>query len=247
MKTKIFLSLILTAVTIISTSAQVTGTSTLTPGAPNLSPAGPGFNNVFGPMFNNQFGTNVVPANFGTGLTALQNDIQQLLPVLANFNDSVDFSALSAATQSSATNTSGSTAPVPVSGQNLSTRTSADFSTLMSRDVSARTAGAPSGSLSTAITAPSQTAIAPSPTGVNNPFGLAPGFGGPITTNAFGTAVTARDVVRDLIVLQNDLERLLPVLVTLNGSGLPPGFTNMVGSINNSSSSAISTALTTGR
>lgn len=247
MKTKIFLSVVLASITTVSGSAQVTGTSTLTPGAPNLSPAAPGFNNIFGPMFNNQFGTNVVPANFGTGLATLQNDIQQLLPLLANFNDSVDFSALSAALQSS-TNASGSTAPVPVSGQNLSTRTSADFSTLLSRDVSTRTAGAPAnGSFSTAITGPSQTAIVPSPTGVNNPFGLAPGFGGPITTNAFGTAVTARDVVRDLIVLQNDLERLLPVLVTLNGSGLPPGFTNMVGSINNSSSSAINSALTTGR
>jgi hypothetical protein len=48
-------------------------------------------------------------------------------------------------------------------------------------------------------------------------------------TNAFGATVTVRDVVRDLIVLQNDLERLLPVLVTLNGSSLPVGFTNTIG------------------
>ncbi len=224
-------------VTSLSALAQVTGTSTLTPGVPNLSPATPGFNNVFGPMFNRS-GTNAVPANFGTGLATLQNDIQQLLPLLANFNDAVDFAALNNALQPSATNGPGSsTTPAPVSGQNLSTRTSADFSTLLSSDVSTRTA----------ITTPTQPAVVPSPTGVNNPFGLAPGFGGPITTNAFGTAVTARDVVRDLIVLQNDLERLLPVLVTLNASGLPPGFTNMVGSLNNSSSTAISTALTTGR
>jgi hypothetical protein len=191
-------------------------------------------------MFNNQLGTNVVPANFGTGLASLQNDIQQLLPLLANFNDTVDFSALGAL-RSSTTNATGSTAPVPVSGQNLSTRTSSDFSTLLSRDVSTRLAGTPpNGSF--------QTAIVPTPTGVNNPLGLAPGFGGPVTTNAFGTAVTARDVVRDLIVLQNDLERLLPVLVTLNGSSLPPGFTNMVGSLNTSSASGANTALSaTGR
>lgn len=204
----------------------------ITPGAANISPVAPGFNNIFAPMFNNQLGTNVVPQNFGIGLAALQNDIQQLLPLLANFNDTVDFSALGAAPS---TNASGSTAPVSVSGQNLSTRTSSDFSTLLSRDVSARVAGTiPNGSSQTAIGAVNnnQTAIIPSPTGVNNPFGLAPGFGGPVTTNAFGTAVTARDVVRDLIVLQNDLERLLPVLVTLNNSSLPPGFTNMVGSLN---------------
>jgi hypothetical protein len=248
MKTKLFLSLALTLLTGFSVVAPSLRTSNLSPGAPNVSPVSPGFNNVFGPMFNSQFGTNVVPPNFGNGLTSLQNDIQQLLPLLANFNDSVDFSALSSAVQSTANNATGSTAPVPVSGQNLSTRTSTDFSTLLSRDVSSRPAGtAPNGSISTAINAPSQTAIVPSPTGVNNAFGLAPGFGGPITTNAFGTAVTARDVVRDLIVLQNDLERLLPVLVTLNGSSLPPGFTNMVGSVNQSSSSAINTALTAGR
>ena len=236
MKTKLFLSVALTCIATISALAQNTGTSTLTPGMPNLSPATPGFNNIFGPMFNNQFGTNVVPANFETSLAALQNNIQQLLPLLANFNDAVDFSSLSASLQAFPTNGTGSTAPAPVSGQNLSTRTANDFSTLLSRDVSTRPAGTPpNGTFSTAITTPTQPALVPSPTGVSNPSGLAPGFSGTITTNAFGTAVTARDVVRDLIVLQNDLERLLPVLVTLNGSGLPAGFTNMVGSINNSS------------
>jgi len=231
----ISLSIVLTLASL-SASAQVSSTSPLTPGTPNISPVAPGFDNAFGPIFNNQFGTNVVPINFGTGLASLQNDIQQLLPLLANFNDAIDFSTPSA----SANNGTGSTTPVPVSGQNLSSRASSDFSTLLSRDISTRTAIAPpNGSLSTAITGPGQTAIVPSPTGVNNPFGLAPGFGGPVTTNAFGTAVTTRDVVRDLIVLQNDLERLLPVLVTLNGSSLPLGFTNMVGSLNNSSSTAI--------
>jgi hypothetical protein len=241
MKTMISLLIVLAA---LSLRAQVVPTTPMTPGAPNLSPVPPGFNNTFGSMFN-QFGTNAVPANFGTGLTALQSNIQQLLPLLANFNDTVDFSAIGAAP--SATNATGSTAPVPVSGQNLSARNSTDFSTLLSQDVSARPAGTPAnGSLSTAISGPGQTAIVPSPTGVNNRFGLAPGFGGPVTTNAFGTAVTARDVVRDLIVLQNDLERLLPVLVTLNGSSLPAGFTNMVGSLN-TSSTANGTVSLTGR
>jgi hypothetical protein len=146
---------------------------------------------------------------------------------------------------------------VPVSGQNFSTRTSTDFSTLSSQSLAAPvTPGQVNGAtFSTAISGPPQTAITPitpqtaivpSPTGVSNPLGLAPGFGGPVTTNAFGTVVTVRDVVRDLIVLQNDLERLLPVLVTLNGSSLPSGFTNMVGSLNNSSI-ATSTVSSTGR
>jgi hypothetical protein len=217
-----------------SASAQFATSSALTPGAP----ATPGFNNVFGSVFS----TNAVPANLNTGLAALQNDIQQLLPVLANFNDTAALSALLNALQTSSTG--GASVPVPLSGQNLSTRTSTDFSTLLSQDVSARVAGTPpNGSFSTAIGAPTQPAITPSPTGVNNPFGLAPGFSGPVATNAFGTPVTARDVIRDLVVLQNDLERLLPVLVTLNGSSLPAGFTNMMGSTINAHSLGFNTAL----
>jgi hypothetical protein len=231
----------------VSASAQLAPSSSLNAGASNFSPVAPGFDNVFGTFFRS---TNVVPANLNTGLAALQNDIQQLLPALANFNDNAALSALIGALQSSATvPTGGASVPVPLSGQNLSTRTSSDFSTLLSQDVSARVGGTPpNGSFSTAIGAPTQPALTPSPTGVNNRFGLAPGFGGPVT-NAFGTVVTAQNVIRDLIVLQNDLERLLPVLVTLNGSSLPAGFTNTVGSVNNSSSSlGLATALNpTGR
>jgi hypothetical protein len=228
-----------------SASAQFATSSALSPGAGNLSPVTPGFNNVFGSVFT----TNAVPANLNTGLAALQNDIQQLLPVLANFNDTAALSALLSTLQASTTG--GASVPVPLSGQNLSTRTSSDFSTLLSQNVSANVAGSTAvttagGSFSTAIGGPTQPAL--TPTGVSNPLGLAPGFGGPVTTNAFGTPVTARDVVRDLIVLQNDLERLLPVLVTLNGSSLPAGFTNMVGSTISAPSLGFNTALSaTGR
>jgi hypothetical protein len=98
MKTKIFLSIVLTILTALSASAQVVPTTALTPGGPNLSPVAPGFNNNFGPLFN-RFGTNALPTSLDTGLAALQNNIQQLLPVLANFNDTVAFSAVSAALQ----------------------------------------------------------------------------------------------------------------------------------------------------
>jgi hypothetical protein len=234
---KTFFSLTLATITGFPALAQFSTSSALSPTAPVT----PGFNNVFGSVFS----TNAVPANLNTGLAALQNDIQQLLPVLANFNDTAALSALLAAVQSSTTG--GATVPVPLSGQNLSTRTSSDFSTLSSQNVSTPVAGTTAGgSFSTAIGAPTQPAL--TPTGINNPLGLAPGFGGPVTTNAFGTAVTARDVIRDLIVLQNDLERLLPVLVTLNGSSLPAGFTNMMGSTINAPSLGFNTALTaTGR
>jgi hypothetical protein len=243
MKTKLFLLTALTIATIPASAQQMTGNS-VSPGASNLSPVFPGFDNVFSSVLRS---TNVVPTSLNTGMAALQNDIQQILPLLANFNDNVAFPALHVALVSSTTG--GASVPVPVSGQNLSTRTSTDFSTLASQNASTTPASTPvGGTFSTAISAPSQTAIVPTPTGVNNPLGLQPGFGGPVVaTNAFGTPVTANDVVRDLVVLQNDLERLLPVLVTLNGSSLPPGFTNAVGSLNTSLSSAINTAQATGR
>jgi hypothetical protein len=212
----------------LSASAQFAATSPLTSGAP-------GFENVFGSFFRS---TNVVPPNLNTGLAALQNDVQQLLPVLADFNDTTALSALVAALQASTTG--GASVPVPLSGQNLSTRTSSDFSTLSSQNFSTSVAAVPAGgSFSTAIS-PIQPVLTPNSTGVITP---------PVMTNAFGATVTVRDVVRDLIVLQNDLERLLPVLVTLNGSSLPAGFTNTIGSTSdNSSAPTISTALTpTGR
>jgi hypothetical protein len=234
MKTIISLGISLAVIAGLSASAQVASTqvtSTTTLGASNISPVSPGFVNVFGTLFQ----TNVVPANLNTGLAALQNDIQQILPVLANFNDTVAFPALTSVTL--AANTGGSTTPVPLSGQNLSARTSANFSTVSSQNFStissqssAVQVSAPvGGTFSTAITGPPQPAL--TPTGVANPLGFAPNVS-TVTTNAFGAVVTPTDVIRDLIVLQNDLERLLPVLVTLNGSSLPTGFTNTIGSLN---------------
>ena len=122
MNIKPFLSLVFAVVATFSTSAQFTGASTATPG----------FNNIFGPMFN-QSGTNVVPANFGTGLATLQNDIQQLLPVLADLNDAVDFSAVGAALPSSTTNATSSTALVPVSRQRAMARPMQSLTTAPSK------------------------------------------------------------------------------------------------------------------
>src|SRR5262249_48377708 len=130
MKTKFFYPVALTIVTAIAAPAQVVSTTAITPGASNISSVSPGFANVFVSLFQ----TNVVPANLNTGLATLQNDIQQILPVLAIFNDRDAFPALSSVAL--AANTGGSTTPVPVSGQNLSTRTSVDFATISSQNLS---------------------------------------------------------------------------------------------------------------
>jgi hypothetical protein len=219
---------LLTVLAGLSASAQVAVTSTVTPAAP-------GFQNVFGSFFT---GTNAVPPNLNTGLAALQNDVQQLLPVLADFNNTTALSALFAALQ--ANTTGGASVPPPLSGQLLSSRTSSDFSTLSSQNFSTSVAAAPAGGTFSTAISPVQPVLVPSATGA---------VSSPVMTNAFGATVNVRDVVRDLIVLQNDLERLLPVLVTLNGSSLPAGFTNTIGgTIDSLSAPTISTALTpTGR
>src|SRR5947208_861201 len=62
-----------------------------TPAYPGL----PGFTNAFGALsMTNQFGTNILPNELSPLLINLQNDLAQLLPALAAFNDSFDFVGL---------------------------------------------------------------------------------------------------------------------------------------------------------
>src|SRR5262249_27921135 len=109
MKTMISFAIALAVIAGLSASAQVASTQVTqntARGAPNISPVSPGFANVFGSLFQ----TNVVPVTLNTGLATLQNDIQQILPALAAFNDRDAFPALSSVAL--AANTGGSTTPV---------------------------------------------------------------------------------------------------------------------------------------
>ncbi len=62
-----------------------------------------------------------------------------------------------------------------------------------------------------------------------NLFVLPPGLAGPGTTNGLGNFVLTQDTLRALLVLQNDMERMLPVLDAVNGgtnfisTAVPPG------------------------
>ena len=74
--------------------------SPVSPGLPAsaVSEGLPGFTNRLGNIsLTNQFGTNF-PANLGPLLANLQNDLSQLLPVLAAFNNSFVFANLGPAT-----------------------------------------------------------------------------------------------------------------------------------------------------
>src|SRR5258706_8869561 len=65
--------------------------SPVNPGLPAspVNPGLPGFTNSIGPWFTNSMGSNVISADMSALLVNLQNDMQQLLPLLAGFNNNV--------------------------------------------------------------------------------------------------------------------------------------------------------------
>lgn len=138
-----------------------------------------------------------------TLLVNLQTATEDLLPWLTNFNNDFDLATLQTVSR----------AAVP------SLSPSIGFDQNFSLTVSTNLLG----------TAQGATAPTPSGFGVTTPavspgtFSLPPGF---------ANSAQSRDTLRALLILQNDLERLLPTLTALNGGtnvvgapGLTPGFT----------------------
>jgi hypothetical protein len=177
------------------------------------------FTNAFPNMatftFTNTFGTNIALTDLMTLLAQLQNDMQQVIPALAALNNQFEFANVTPTVQSSA-----------VVGTNAA--------------VAARLPGGAN------LRRFGTTARVLTPTGVTNSLGLSPGFAasaGILATNPVAATV-ARDELRTLIILQNDLERSLPLVAALNGgvglgsgnvpavpSGTPTTLTNGFGSV----------------
>ena len=239
MKMKVLFSAMLMAC---SALAQNNGSSTALPPGPSLpstpglpaspvnrglpaspaSPGLPGFTNAFGSLnMTNQFGTNILPAELSPLLVNLQNDLAQLLPALAAFNDSFDFAGLgqpASGTSSQSgvnlgSNLSGnfSTPPAGINaGQNFSTVTGGTASRTSAVGTNANVVAALSGTNSNASAFANSTII--------------------------GLSGASRDSLRALIILQNDVQRLLPLVSGLNGSpveNLLGGLTNSVASSTN--------------
>jgi hypothetical protein len=165
-----------------------------------VNPGLPGFTNSIGPWFTNSMGSNVISADMSALLVNLQNDMQQLLPLLAGFNNNV--SGLNSLP-----------APGPATNrQPNGALFSRDLSSRASQDISTRVWTPPSNINSSTGTTSGGTAIAQgSPVGISNLNG----------TNSFMLTSAEQDAVRALIILQNDLERSLPVVAALNGGALP--------------------------
>lgn len=137
-----------------------------------------------------------------TLLSSLQTVTEQTLPVLANFNDGFDFFSLSSGITANGGLASMGSSFANNTATNFSKNTGQNFG----RNLSANVA----------------TPTVPPATAATNSFGIPGGI---------AASMPSRETLRALLVLQNDLERLLPLLTSLNGGtntlagpGLSPGF-----------------------
>jgi len=214
------------------------------PGTPLPAGASATITNIGGRtvLTTNQFSTNTLALDpaIQQMLINLQANVEQLLPALATFNNSAQLQAISGVTPpaqttaSTATDAGGAATPTAnASGANLSTRAGVNFSTRagvnsgvnLSQPVAgtAPTTPAPAFPLSAGTVSssasgtlvPPAVGAPPTPTGVQNPFAGHTGSG---------------SLQRDLIILQSDLERLLPTLAVINNqTRLGGGATNQTG------------------
>jgi hypothetical protein len=152
----------------------------------------------------NQFSTNQIAIDpaLQNMLINLQANAQQLLPALVAFNNTAQLQGISNVTPPAQTPVTTPSA----SGANLSGRASVNLSTRAgvnsSLNVSQPAAGTtPTTPPFTVATIPPAVGAPPSPTGAQNPFAGYAGSG---------------NVQRDLVLLQADLERLLPTLTAIN-------------------------------
>jgi len=244
--------LILTALLAISAGAQPAANPPGAPFSPALrglpaspvnsglpaSPANPGlpgFNNTFGGFFTNQVGSNLISADLGPILANLQNDIQQAMPLLIAFIGNAQSGNFTNETSAAGTTPTSSAVTRPTG--NSSGLVSQNFSSLNSRDVSTHFPIAPAGAAQTPASTTQAGAVGfLSPTGVTNSTGLRPGFGALFDANGFPVVSNPDEVFRQLVILEDDMERMLPIVVALNGGSLTTltgAVTNSAGTVNN--------------
>lgn len=181
------------------------------PGFTNSNAVIAGFTNAFGVgtvtnQFTNQFDT-VSVGNLAPALSSLQLQIEQVLPFLFAITSGADISGLPGVTN----------LPPPVSqsganfGANFGVNASQNFSANATQPSTAA-AGA-----STPPTAPPSTLSGSflAPTGTTNALGGRSPFAGSGGTNTSGLSPDAMQLIS---ILQNDLQRALPLLSILNNA-----------------------------
>ena len=174
----------------------------LTPDSPAITPSPvfvPGGPALSPPVNSNLVTTNATLMALSDSLLALQTNLQQTLPVLILFNDNFDFVSL------------GDNGVAATTSPNPPGNLSANLATNFSRNLAVN-AAMPTGTslFNTLANRPGPAAAAGLPQG-------------------FASVPVTRDTLRTLLVLQNDIQRLLPLVNALNnGAQSAPGsFTNL--------------------
>jgi hypothetical protein len=202
-------------------------------------------NNLSAFGFTNQFGTNFTSGDLASVLIGLQSHLQQALVLLSGFNGNLNIG----------------TGPTPAGGglgsfgQNLGVSAGQNLSVNLGQNVAASTAPAATAPAATPpsvfaqpsqATAPAAALAAPPANPVTNITGV------PVTpgANVGAGSLAINNSLRLLIILQNDMERLLPEVAA--ATGVPLGFslgggpfgTNSLGAINNTLGAGVNNANT---
>jgi hypothetical protein len=183
-----------------------------------------------GLVITNQFGANLTASDLASVLATLQNDLQQALPIVTAFNANLGSGPGAGLTSIEAPAANSAQNLGSVSGQNLAQNVGANVATQT---------GTPNGTPNTPATSPGAFALGTNgavqavPPTTTPPFITSvPGrLVVPLGTNAVAGSAVAPDTARRLLLLQNDIERMLPQLAALNGGGLAlsTGFSNQPG------------------
>ncbi|HVV01974.1 MAG TPA: hypothetical protein VHH88_11470 [Verrucomicrobiae bacterium] len=218
-----------TGVALTPTGPTATTTPGLTPATPITIPA---FTNLLAPYLTNVLAPGVVGGDLGPLLLNLENSLLNTLPTLSAFNDGFELTPVGggAASASAAT----------VSGSGLVSATPGVMGTANGTTAFRATTVPATGLSSTAAIQPALGggnpvlgATTTTPAGVTttitavatNNIALPGGFAGLFGTNTFGLMNT-RDALRALLVLQADIERMIPIVDALNGANLGASLTN---------------------
>ena len=204
------------------------------PALPNLpaTPASPGFStqpsitggsNAFsGSLTTNRFGA--MHGDLSSALQVLQNDLQQSLTLLAGFNANASLIAPAGFQALPGVSTVPTVPPMagsPSLAQNLGVAPGANLAANVAVNPAGGTASpTPPTAFGFSSNAPVPAgALAPAGTGVSNVFALNGGLAGTNSTAGTGAPVTAAL----LLILENDMQRMLPELAAINGGlGVAP-------------------------
>jgi len=159
--------------------------------------------------FTNQFGTNFTAGDLNSVLLVLQNNLQQTLSLLSGFNGNFSTGG------GTMTGTAGGAANL---SQNLASSAGVNLGQNLAQNVAGSTAPSAPASV---FTQPAQSTLPPTALAAQGP-NLANGVSGaPNNVSGFADNSSARL----LIILQNDIERMLPEVGALTGGSfvLPGG------------------------